>query len=131
MSLLRHKALYLVLATFGAAALFGGTLGATAGSRPALSEGFNLIGGPLGGSVTPDKFVSCLPGGSWQAIYTWDGAEQEWTHFFDTSGTLPDYLNDTDVGGMSSIGRLAGVVVIMNSAVANPFFPENSSDACP
>ena len=128
MKVMKRKALLLVVSSFALAAVMGGSLGlAFAGQRGALSSGFNLVGGPLSDSVTPQKFVSCL-GTSWDAVYIWDGSHQQWQHYFRAA---PAYVNGTNVGGISAIPQFAGVVVIMNQAVSNPFLPDSSSEACP
>lgn len=120
-------------AALGIAAILGGTLGvATAGTKQTLSQGSNpTVGGPLSTSVSPDKWVSCLPSSSWRAVYLWDGAGQSWSHFFNTTKGIPDYVNDTDVGGISSIPRLAGLAMYMDEQVTNPFMPDSATQSCP
>ena len=131
MGWLRGRAIVIVLVTFGVVSLLGGTLGAMAGSRD-LNADFNLIGGPQGSSMQPATFVSCLPSDSWQVLYLWDGPTQTWRHFVNTSTiNASGYINDEDVGGMSSIPRNAGVILMMNAAVVNAFFPDTVGQGCP
>ena len=128
----KMKMLALVITTFAIAAVLGGSLGvATAGFKPSLGTGFNLVGGPLGGDVTPEKWVSCIPASSWRAIYIWDGQNQTWGHYFNTTKGVPSYVNDPKVGGIQTIKRFSGIVMIMDSAVSNPYLPDSASDACP
>jgi hypothetical protein len=127
MTWMRQKALVLAAATVALAALLGGSLGlATALHTTSLSAGFNLVGGPFGGEVTPAKFTSCL-GTSWNAVYIWDAANQQWHHHFRTA---PDYVNGANVGGIQTIPQLAGVALLMNTAVANAALPDAESDTC-
>jgi hypothetical protein len=137
MSLVKHKSLALVVASMGLAAVLGGSLGlAAAGVKQPLSAGFNLVGGPLGSGasdpgVAPDQFVACLPAGSWNAVYIWDGSGQQWLHFFNTSGTgIPAYVNGVNSGGINLIPRFAGVVMIMNQAVSNPRLKDTNNESC-
>ena len=121
----------IVLVTFGIVSLLGGTLGAVAGSRN-LSSGFNPIGGPLGSSMQPAAFGACLPAGSWQVLCLWDGPTQTWRHFVNTSTiNASDYINDEDVGGITSIPRFSAVILMTNTAVSNAFFPDSAGQACP
>jgi len=133
MSSMKLKTASLFFAAFGIAALLGGTLGAaTAGQKPQLYQGSNpAVGGPFGGNVTPAKWVSCLPDSSWRAIYLWDGTNQAWGHHFNTTKGIPDYVNDTDVGGISQIPRLSGLAMYMDEAVLSPFMPDSSAESCP
>lgn len=119
MSLIRNPAFGLAVAIFGIAALLGGSLGmATAASRQ-LDPGFNLISGPLSGDVEPETFVSCLPPTSWASLYVWDSAEQEWSHYFNTStaDNIPGFVNDPTVGGIDELPRLSGVVIYISQAI--------------
>jgi hypothetical protein len=127
------KVASLFFAAFGIAALLGGTLGvATAGTKPSLFAGTNpAVGGPLAAAVTPDKWVSCLPSSSWRAVYRWDGTAQSWSHYFNTAKGIPDYVNDTDVGGIDLIPRLSGLAMQMDELVNNPFMPDSPTQSCP
>ena len=135
MAVARNRVIATVVATLLGAALLGGSLGiAAAGQRTsALVSGVNpTVGGPLFGSVTPEKFMSCLPEDSWASLYWWDATNQTWRHFFNTDGTgVPGYVNDSDVGGLTLIPRFDGLAVIMNDRVDNPFFPDRQTDLCP
>jgi hypothetical protein len=123
------------------AGVIGASLGVVfaAQTRPTLVEGVNpTVGGPLNGDVTPEKFMSCLPPGSWSSIYLWDPAAQGWLHYFNTDGTdAPVYINDPDLGGIDIIlgagssGGGSGLSVIMNETVQDPFLPGSQTDICP
>src|SRR5690606_7279452 len=129
MSFLRNRVTLVAGSMLLAVAMLGGSLGvATAGSRPGLAQGFNLIGGPLFADMDPDDYTSCLPDGSWSAIYIWNADNQTWRHYFSESANVPDYVNNPQVGGIDQIPRLAGVVIIMNHAVANVFVPDNAGE---
>jgi hypothetical protein len=113
------------------AGLLGASLGvAVAGSRGNLSTGFNLIGGPLSGDVTPTEFVSCLPADSWDAVYIWRAETQQWKHYFNTTGSLPNYINDLKVGGIDKMPALSGVVIIMKKSVNSAVVPEAPGQGC-
>ena len=101
MTTTKLKIASLIFAAFGIAALLGGSLGVvTAGQKQTLFAGSNpAVGGPFAGSVTPAKWVSCLPSSSWRAVYRWDGTAQQWGHFFNTTKGIPSYVNHEDVGG--------------------------------
>jgi len=131
MNRLRSKVLALTVATFGMAAVLGGSLGlATAGSKN-LVAGYNQIGGPVGGDVKPANYVKCLNTNSWKAIYIWQSSTQEWKHYFNTAKGVPSYVNDFAVGGMRDVPFGSGVIIIMDSAVSGAFFPDNDSQSCP
>jgi hypothetical protein len=129
----KSPVLALVAMTLLLAGVLGSSLGlAAAGTRPPLSAGVNpTVGGPLGESLEPGKFLSCLPASSWTALYTWDAPNQRWLHFFNTSQGIPSYVNNSAVGGIVTIPRFSGVALIMASSVSNPFFPDRSSETCP
>lgn len=132
MKIFKSRMFAFVVSSLALAAVMGGSLGiVAAGSRQPLGVGFNLVGGPLQDSVTPDKFVGCLPTTAWDAVYVWDGANQTWKHYFNKANGTPEYVNSTSAGGISSIPRLSGVVLIMKAAVSSPFIPDRSSEACP
>lgn len=116
----------------GIAAILGSSLGiVAAGTRQPLTAGFNLVGGPLNADVQPVDYVGCLPAGSWTALYVWDAQNQQWKHFFNlTAGSLPAYINGSNVGGIGTIPRLSGVVLIMSQAVSNPRLRDTASEAC-
>lgn len=133
MGFLRNRIFAAMAASLLAAAVFGSTLGiAVAGQQP-LSAGVNpTVGGPLDGDVTPTKFMSCLPDGSWSSLYWWDALNQSWRHFFNTDGTnVPDYLNSEAAGGLTLVPRFSGVSLVMNVQVGAPFFPDRQSQSCP
>lgn len=135
MAVARNRVIATVVATLVAAALLGGSLGiAAAGQHSSpLVAGVNpTVGGPLFGSVTPGKFMSCLPDGSWSSLYWWDATNQTWRHYLNTDGTgVPDYVNDSATGGLTIIPRFDGVAVLMNDRVDQPFFPDRQTDLCP
>ena len=131
--LLKSRYTALVAATLGVAAILGGSLGiVAAGTRQPLGAGFNLAGGPLNSDVTPDQYVACLPVGSWNAVYIWDGVNQTWQHYFTTTGAnaVPAYVNSSGSGGIVVIPKFSGVVILMQSAVASPRLKDSSSESC-
>lgn len=131
MSWIRHKTFAVTAACLGVAAILGGSLGLAAAAHSAnLTSGFNLVGGPLSNDIGPAEFVGCLPAGSWNAIYIWDGQNQEWNHYFNTSSGIPAYVNSQQVGGISSIRRFAGVVLLMSTAVSNAKLKDGPGDSC-
>ena len=129
MTQFRARTLSLLVALLGAAAVLGGSLGmASAGIKANLAQGVNpAVGGPLGGNVTPAAFVGCLPSGSWSAIYLWDGQNQKWLHHFNN---VPAYVNSAEAGGLTTIPRFSGLVMIMNQAVTNPKLRDSNAEAC-
>lgn len=133
MSWFTKKSTLVATSTLALAAILGGSLGlAAAGTRSPLSAGLNVIGGPLKGDVAPAKYVSCL-GTSWSAVYIWDNRSeaeggQRWQHYL---RGVPDYVNGQSVGGIATVPRLSGVALIMTSAVASPFIPDQNSETCP
>lgn len=131
MSELRRRAMALTAAAVGTAALLGGSLGmAFAGSRSGLSTGVNYIGGPRV-NMSPAQFVSCLPPASWSAIYAWDGATQTWQHYYNTTKGIPAYVNRPEVGGIETLRGARAVAIIMDQAVASPYFIDNTGESCP
>jgi hypothetical protein len=127
---MRKKYLSIILASAALVAALGSSLGmVAAGTRPALGVGFNLVGGPLSADTSPGQFVGCLPANSWQAIYIWDAQTQTWKHHFNTA-SIPAYVNETTLGGISTIPRLAGVVLMMAVAVPNPRLRDSPTEAC-
>jgi hypothetical protein len=133
MGSMKLKIASLFFAAFGNAANLGGTLGVvSAGQKPPLYQGSNpAVGGPFGGNVSPETWVKCLPPSSWRAIYLWDGTHQRWGHHFNTAKGIPDYVNDSDVGGINQIPRLSGLAMQMDEAVPSPFLPDSAGESCP
>ncbi len=130
MGWIRRRSFALVVATLGVAAVLGGSLGiVAAGTKQPLKAGFNLAGGPLNGDVPPDAFVGCLPAGSWNALYIWNGGNQSWQHFFNPS-SVPGYVNGVNAGGIDKVPRYAGVVIIMQSDVASPQLRDTPNETC-
>ncbi len=128
---MRKKSLAVILASMAIVAALGSSLGlVAAGTRQSLSTGFNLAGGPLQADMPPAQFVACLPASSWTAIYIWDAQRQTWKHHFNTGGGTPAYVNDTQLGGISVIPRLSGVVLMMAQAVSNPRLKDSPNEAC-
>lgn len=131
MKSMRKAYLAVAMATLGLAAVLGGSLGmVAAGTRSNLQAGFNLAGGPLQADTAPDQFVGCLPANSWTAIYIWDAVNQNWKHYFNTGDGVPAYVNQAGVGGITTIPRFAGVVIIMKSAVSSPRLKDSNSESC-
>jgi len=122
MSWIHRKALAVVAAGAGVAAIMGATLGIAvakhtntvggvcAGGAPGCE--IHYVGAIRSGSVSPDNFTKCLPANDWEAIYIWDGPNQQWQHYFNTTKT-PAYVNATSAGGISTIPGFSGVVLIM------------------
>jgi hypothetical protein len=124
MSWIHRKAIAVVFASVGVAAILGASLGI------AVAKHTNSVGGVCSGgapgcnihyvgairnnSVSPDSFTKCLPANDWEAIYIWDGPNQSWLHYFNTTKT-PAYVNSTAAGGISTIPGFSGVVLIMRS----------------
>ena len=129
MSFLRSRVAIVVAMTLLVVSMLGASLGvAMANQRnTTLVPGFNLIGGPLFGSIPPDDFMGCFPDGSWEAIYIWNAETQSWKHYFAETTSLPGYVNHADAGGIDKIPQLSGVVVIMKTQVSNPFVPDDTS----
>ncbi len=127
MSWIHRKSTLVVASSLAFAAILGGSLGlAAARQRDPLSQGFNLVGGPLNGDVAPATFASCL-GTSWNSIYTWDANAQQWHHYIRSA---PAYVNSPSVGGIQVIPRLSGVVLIMDQPVSAPNLLDSNSDTC-
>jgi hypothetical protein len=112
------------------AGIFGATLGLAVAKHTSQVGGMcsngqpgcniHYVGAIRPGGVSPGKFTECLPANDWEAIYIWDGAAQNWLHYFNTSpGKYPSYLNNTAAGGISTIPGFSGVVLIMRSGAAN------------
>ena len=74
--------------------------------------------------------MSCLPDDSWDAVYIWNAQKQEWKHYFNTTGSLPNYINDKKVGGIDEIPQLSGVVIIMKKSVSSALVPEAPGQGC-
>lgn len=122
MSWIHRKALAVVAAGAGVAIILGATLGVAvakhtntvggvcAGGAPGCN--IHYVGAIKSGSVSPDSFTKCLPAADWEAIYIWDGPNQEWQHYFNTTKT-PAYVNSPSAGGIASIPGFSGVVLIM------------------
>lgn len=128
---MRKRTLALLLAAVALVAAMGSSLGLVAAGirQQDLVVGFNLVGGPLNADVAPGQFVQCLPAGSWEAIYIWDQTTQTWKHYFNPAD-VPDYVNETSVGAISTIPRLAGVVLMMDAPVTDPHLKDSPAEAC-
>lgn len=132
MSSMRKRFIVLVTVALTVVAVLGSSLGVVmAGTRQPLSVGFNLAGGPLNADIQPADYVGCLPAGSWTALYIWDAENQTWKHYFNLNGgALPAYINGSNVGGIGTIPRLSGVVLIMAQAVPAPRLKDQASESC-
>jgi hypothetical protein len=127
----KRKALAVMAAAIAVVGLLGASLGMAFANTTTLGKGFNLVGGPLQADTAPDAWVSCLPDGSWDAIYIWDTTHQHWLHFFNTdSGDVPGYVNESAAGGIVKIPKLAGVALIMNQAVSGAHLADSPGQAC-
>lgn len=123
MSWIHRKALAVVVAGAAVATLLGATLGVAVAKHTSQvggvcnggSPGCNIhyVGAIRNNSVGPDSFTKCLPSGDWEAIYIWDGPNQQWQHYFNTANGVPAYVNAVDAGGISTIPGFSGVVLIM------------------
>ena len=123
MSRIHRKALAVVAAGALVATLLGASLGialakhtsTVAGVCSNGSTGCNIhyVGAIRPGSVDPANFIKCLPAGDWEAIYIWDGPNQEWEHYFNTSRGVPGFVNSASAGGITQIPGFSGVVLIM------------------
>lgn len=122
MSWIKQKSFGMVLAgTLGFAAVLGGSLGIAVAKHSSTVTGtcaggapgcnINFVGAIGSADVSPANFTKCLPAGSWEAIYIWDGPSQEWQHYFNPA--VPAYVNSPAAGGISAIPRFSGVVLIM------------------
>ncbi len=137
MSFISRPVLALTTAMLGIAALLGGSLGivmaahtqSLVGPSGGASSAFNLVGGPLGADTPPQDFIACIPANSWVALYIWDAQNQKWQHFFNPNAA-PDYINSPDAGGIQTIKRLAGVVILTTQPVPNARFKDRPSDTC-
>jgi len=129
MSFIKRPMFAITVGMLGLAAVLGGSLGLAAAHTQSLANGFNLVGGPLAADTEPDDFMACIPANSWSSIYIWDAANQKWQHFFNPSNT-PDYINAPEAGGIVTIKRLAGVVVLTTQAVDGAVFKDSPSSTC-
>jgi hypothetical protein len=119
-----------VAAGLGLAAILGGTLGVAFAKTTDLQSGMNVVGGPTGADVQAKDWVSCIPTTSWASVYIWDAPNQRWLHYFNTASGVPAYVNQQASGGIGSIPRYSGVVVMMNTAVSAAKFPDQPNQAC-
>lgn len=103
----------------------------TGSSIRSLSEGFNLIGGPITSSLPPTEFLKCLPKSSWSALYIWNSSSQEWEHYFNTEFGVPAYVNDPAVRGVAMVPRGSGVMIFSRVDQPDAFFPETVGVECP
>ncbi|MBI5948003.1 MAG: hypothetical protein HY875_07690 [Chloroflexi bacterium] len=134
-----HKMFALTAGMLLLAAVLGSSLGIAAGQgrRDATGAAVPLVvgqnyTGPLGNQpVTPESWLSCLPAQSWSALYSWDAANQQWKHYFNTARGIPAYVNKAEVGGILTLTPPAGVALIMEVKVDNPFFKDFSYESCP
>ena len=141
MSWIHRKALAVVAVGAGIATLLGASLGVAVAKHTSTvggvcsngSAGCNIhyVGAIRPNSVSPDVFTKCLPSGDWEAIYIWDGPNQQWQHYFNTTKT-PAYVNDTSAGGISTIPGFSGVVLIMKlgSASQTVTLLDGNSETC-
>ena len=130
MSFISRPIFALTATMIGLAALLGGSLGIVAAAHSqSLSSGFNLVGGPLGADTPPSDYMACVPANAWTSLYIWDSANQKWQHFFNPA-TAPAFINSPAAGGISTIKRLSGVVVLTNQAVPNARFKDRPGDTC-
>lgn len=136
MSFITRPIFALTATMIGLAALLGGSLGIVAAHQGSLegpsagrTTAFNLVGGPFFEDMAPTTFMSCIPTTAWVSIYIWDAGNQEWKHFFNPA-TVPAYVNAPSAGGIDTIKKLAGLVVLSTQAVPNAKFKDRASDTC-
>ena len=123
MSWIHRKTLAVVAAGGAIATILGATLGVAVAKHTSQvggvcsngTQGCNIhyVGAIRAGSVDPQNFVKCLPTGDWDAIYIWDGPNQEWEHYFNTARGVPGFVNQPSAGGIQQIPGFSGVVLIM------------------
>ena len=141
MSWITRKSFGLVLASsLALATILGGSLGVAFAKHTSTVTGVcangtsgcnvNFVGAIGSGDVSPAQFTKCLPAGTWEAIYIWDGPNQEWQHFFNPA--VPGYVNGAAAGGITSIPRFAGVVLIMKlgQPAQSVTLLDSNSDSC-
>lgn len=133
MSWIQKKALAVVAIGAGVATILGASLGIALAKHTSTvggvcangSPGCNIhyVGTIKPQAVSPATFTQCLPAGDWIGIYIWDGPNQKWLHYFNTRpgnpGNYPEYLNNTAVGGISTIPGFSGVVLVMRPGAPN------------
>ena len=141
MSWIHRKALAVVLAGAGVATILGATLGIAVAKHSSSVGGvcsngssgcaIHYVGAISQGGVTAANFTKCLPGSDWEAIYIWDGPNQEWEHYFNTVD-VPAYVNDTAAGGISTIPGFSGVVLIMKAGtpIQQVTLLDSNSESC-
>lgn len=142
MSWMKRTSLGLVVGSFALAAILGGSLGVAVakhattvtGVCPGGSPGCNtnnFVGTIRSNAVSPATFTQCIPAGTWEAIYIWDGPTQEWRHYFNQT-KFPAYVNSIQAGGIDQIPGFAGVVLIMT--LGTPAGPvtllDSNGDTC-
>lgn len=134
MNLIRNKAFAVVAATFGLAAVLGGSLGlvAAAPRHVKLYEGSNLVGYTGTQPIESNQFVACLDKQGWIGVYRWDNRSQaeggqRWLHYLNN---VPGYVNNPSVNGMDEIPAFAGLVVIASKDF-DAVFKTRASDTCP
>ncbi len=128
MTWVKRKTLAIVVGSALVVGLLGASLGIAAAGQP-LGAGFNIVGGPRD-DMQAGTFVSCLPATSWNAIYVWQADQQQWLHFFNTAKGYPAYINQASTGGITTIPKLAGVVIMMADAQSNATLKSQNSTAC-
>jgi hypothetical protein len=141
MSWIHRKALAVVLAGAGVATIMGATLGIAVAKHTSSVGGvcqgggngcnIHYVGAISQGGVTPANFTKCLPANDWEAIYIWDGPNQEWEHYFNTVD-VPAYVNDASAGGITTIPGFSGVVLIMKlgTPAQNVTLLDSNSESC-
>ena len=140
MSWMKRTSLGLVVGSLALAAILGGSLGIAFAKHTSTVTGvcangspgcnINFVGAIRSGSVSPSAFTSCIPVGTWEAIYIWDGPTQEWRHYFNPS--VPAYVNSTAAGGIDQIPGFAGVVLIMKAGTpaTSVTFLDSNGETC-
>ena len=141
MSWLHRNAVAVVAASAGVATILGASLGVAVAKHASTVGGvcsgggngcnIHYVGAIKSGSVSPDNFTKCLPAGDWEAIYIWDGPNQEWEHFFNETKT-PAFVNSVAAGGINNIPGFSGVVLIMRTGtrIQQVTLLDSNSESC-
>lgn len=141
MSWIHRKAFAVVAASAGVATILGASLGVAVAKHASTVGGvcsgggngcnIHYVGAIKNASVSPANFTKCLPAADWEAIYIWDGPNQEWEHFFNETKT-PAFVNSVAAGGINTIPGFSGVVLIMRpgAPIQQVTLLDSNSESC-
>ncbi|MCK9518542.1 MAG: hypothetical protein M0R74_05880 [Dehalococcoidia bacterium] len=133
MNLIRNKAFAVVVATFGLAAVLGGSLGlvAAAPREQVIYKNMNLVGYTGRQPIAPSEFLACVEKTGWIGLYRWENDPEtndgRWLHYLNN---VPAYVNSPSVNGMDEIPAFGGTILIASKQF-NAFFPSRPGEACP